>query len=135
MEGEQPRGTAPGKSTKSSTAARGKGREPSQEPDTDMEMENEGARREPDKEPPQGRSGLALLLLMEPPQHQLQFPTLIPLYKATLRPPGNFKLCFSSGQKGLQRVKGLGPVQVQKQFVRLSPNEADFRALICNIVL
>lgn len=67
MEGEQPRGTVPGKSTKSSTAARGKGREPSQESDTDMEMENEGARREPDKEPPQGRSGLALLVLMEPP--------------------------------------------------------------------
>ncbi|XP_066181779.1 structural maintenance of chromosomes protein 4 isoform X1 [Sylvia atricapilla] len=51
MEGEQPTGTVPGKSTKTSTAARGKGREPLEESSMDMEVENEGTRR--DKEPPQ----------------------------------------------------------------------------------
>lgn len=65
MEGEQPTGTVPGKSTKTSTAARGKGREPLEDSSMDMEVENEGT-REPDKEPPQGRSGLAVVLI-EPP--------------------------------------------------------------------
>ncbi|NWR24514.1 SMC4 protein, partial [Emberiza fucata] len=41
----------PGKSTKTSTAARGKGREPLEESSMDMEVEN-GGTREPDREPP-----------------------------------------------------------------------------------
>ncbi|XP_056354222.1 structural maintenance of chromosomes protein 4 isoform X2 [Oenanthe melanoleuca] len=52
MEGEQPAGTVPGKSTKTSRAARGKGRKPLEEPSMEVEEENEGT-REPDKEPPQ----------------------------------------------------------------------------------
>ncbi|XP_063023475.1 structural maintenance of chromosomes protein 4 isoform X2 [Melospiza melodia melodia] len=54
MEGEQPAGTVPGKSTKSSSAARGKGREPLEEPSVAMEVENEGAREPEGREPPQG---------------------------------------------------------------------------------
>ncbi|XP_023801422.1 structural maintenance of chromosomes protein 4-like isoform X2 [Cyanistes caeruleus] len=55
MEGEQPTGTVPGKSTKTSTAAHGKGREPLEESSMDMEVENEGTRK-PDKDPPQATS-------------------------------------------------------------------------------
>ncbi|NWI74325.1 SMC4 protein, partial [Dryoscopus gambensis] len=45
----------PGKSTKTSTAARRKGREPLEESSSDMEVENEGT-GEPGKEPPQAAS-------------------------------------------------------------------------------
>lgn len=66
MEGEQPTEPVPGKRTKSSTAAHGKGRKPSEESPMEVEEENEGT-TEPDNEPPQGRSGLPLLVLIEPP--------------------------------------------------------------------
>ncbi|XP_058668048.1 structural maintenance of chromosomes protein 4 isoform X2 [Ammospiza caudacuta] len=56
MEGEQPAGTVPGKSTKSSTAARGKGREPLEESSVAMEVENEGTREPDGREPPQAGS-------------------------------------------------------------------------------
>ncbi|XP_032924267.1 structural maintenance of chromosomes protein 4 [Catharus ustulatus] len=52
MEGEQPAGTVPGKHTKSSSAAHGKGRKPSEESPMEVEEENEGT-TEADKEPPQ----------------------------------------------------------------------------------
>lgn len=97
MEGEQPRGTVPGKSTKTSTAARGKDREPLEESSMDMEVEN-GGTREPDKEPPQGRSGLAGVVLVEPPQQQLEFPNpsrrdlLFSLLQSNAETPGNLKL-------------------------------------------
>nr|XP_030136276.3 structural maintenance of chromosomes protein 4 isoform X1 [Taeniopygia guttata]XP_030136277.3 structural maintenance of chromosomes protein 4 isoform X1 [Taeniopygia guttata]XP_030136278.3 structural maintenance of chromosomes protein 4 isoform X1 [Taeniopygia guttata] len=55
MEGEQPTGTVPGKSTKTSTAARRKGREPLEESSVDLEVEDEGT-KEPDKEPPRAAS-------------------------------------------------------------------------------
>lgn len=52
MEGKEPTGTVPGKSTKTSSAAPRQGREPLEESSMDMEVENEGT-REPDEEPPQ----------------------------------------------------------------------------------
>ncbi|XP_021149827.2 structural maintenance of chromosomes protein 4 isoform X1 [Columba livia] len=56
MEGEQPTGSMPSKRTKTSTAARRrKGREPSEESSSDMEVENEGD-KEPAKVPPQAVS-------------------------------------------------------------------------------
>lgn len=51
----------------------------------------------------------------------LNFPAIsdgicsFPFYKATLKPQA-ISNCFADGQKSLQRVKGLGPVQVQEQF-------------------
>ncbi|XP_069648932.1 structural maintenance of chromosomes protein 4 isoform X1 [Haliaeetus albicilla] len=45
MEGEQPTEIVPSKSTKTSTAARRKGREPLEESTSDMEVENEGNRK------------------------------------------------------------------------------------------
>lgn len=42
MEGEQPKEIVPSRSTKTSTAAHQKGREPLQESTSDMEVENEG---------------------------------------------------------------------------------------------
>ncbi|XP_049659667.1 structural maintenance of chromosomes protein 4 isoform X2 [Accipiter gentilis] len=45
MEGEQPTEIVPSKSTKTSTAARRKGREPLEESTSDMEVENEGNRQ------------------------------------------------------------------------------------------
>lgn len=55
MEGEQPTEIVPSKSTKTSTAARRKGREPLEESTSDMEVENEGD-RQLGEVPPQGRS-------------------------------------------------------------------------------
>lgn len=87
MEGEQPTGAVPGKSTKSSAAARGKGREPLEESSMDTDVENEGAGREPDKDPPQGRSGLPVVVLTELQQPQFHSSSRWDLlfYKATLK--------------------------------------------------
>ncbi|XP_026711001.1 structural maintenance of chromosomes protein 4 isoform X2 [Athene cunicularia] len=52
MEGQQPTEIVPSKSTKTSTAAHRKGREPLEESTSDMEVQNEG-NRQLDKEPPQ----------------------------------------------------------------------------------
>lgn len=65
----------------------------------EVEEENEGT-TEPDKEPPQGRSGLPLLVLIEPPQQQLEFPSnfrwdlLFSLLQSNVETPGNFQLLF-----------------------------------------
>ncbi|XP_009812381.2 structural maintenance of chromosomes protein 4 [Gavia stellata] len=59
MEGEQPTEIMPSKSTKTSTAAHRKGREPLEEPTSDMEVENEGD-RQLGKVPPQAVSNEVL---------------------------------------------------------------------------
>lgn len=121
MEGEQPTGTVPGKSTKTSTAAHRKGREPLEESSSDMEVENEGT-REPGKEPPQGRSAQAVWCWLSLLSSNLNLPALpdgicsFPFYSVMLKPLANLN-CFWNGQKSLQSVTGFGPVQVQKQFV------------------
>jgi len=55
MEGKQPTESMPSKSTKTSTAAHRKGREPLEESTSDMEVEN-GGDRQLGEAPLQGRS-------------------------------------------------------------------------------